>query len=551
MIQRVSFGRIVLLMTVMSVSACQTGNQETPGKAALSTATPEATEAGMAILSKGGNAVDAAVAVSFVLGVTEPAMSGLGGGTQILLAMPGQSPVAINGATLSPALTPIEAERKDLDYHRRSTIPSTVKVLQYVFKKYGSGNLGWEELLAPAIRFAEEGFPMGLFRHKVYQRYQKALSRSPHHTHLWLLPDGQIPAPGDVLQQPVLANTLRRLANHGGDDFYHGEIARQIAADMAANNGWITLADLEAFPDPVELPALYTSFRDFDVFSQPPPCGGWTVLLALNLLEIHPPTALRLGTESRHQKVLQALHLAHRDRREKPVTDLVNYEAAVSRKLDKAYARSLLAERQEPSTPSNVQETGGETTHFSIVDDSGLAIAVTASINAYFGAKAAAPELGFLYNTYMDDFVFGEPDHPFAIRGGLMNYSSMSPTIVQRDGKTVLVIGSPGSARIISAVSQLVQLWVDSDLGLEAVVALPRLHSVRQRIYLEDPGIPVAWLQHFRDLGFEIAFPGYDLELGGLNAYFGGVHAVALEELGWSGVADPRRDGRAAVLRQN
>lgn len=537
----------ILIAGIFILFACAPSDKQTnfSNTGVVSSASPEATIAGFEILQKGGNAIDAAVAISFALGVTEPAMSGLGGGTQILLALPGQKPIAINGATLSPAATPVDATKKDLTYHRRSTIPSTVKVLHYVWEKYGSGQIAWADLLRPAIRYAEKGFAVGAFRHKVYKKYERTLKGSPHHTNFFLLPDSLIPAQGDTLKQPKLAQTLRRLATNGAEDFYQGEIAQKIAADMASNDGWITLADLQAFPNPVELRPVHTTFRGHDVYSQPPPCGGWTAILALNILENFPAEDLQLHTESRFKNVLQALHLAHQDRKDAPVTDLVNYQAIVKQKTDKAYAKQLLDNYKPPSSLHVVQEQDGETTHFSVVDKDGLAVAVTASINAYFGAAAASPELGFLYNTYMDDFELGKPDHPFGIRPGQMNYSSMSPTIVQKEDETVLIIGSPGSARIISAVAQLTQLWIDSELTLPEVVATPRLHAINGKVYSEDRTTPEAWLSHFRAQGFGIAFPTYDLTEGGLNAYFGGVHAIAFENKKWVGAFDPRRDGIA------
>lgn len=509
----------------------------------VSAASPEAAQAGLDMLSAGGNAMDAAVAISFTLGVTEPAMSGLGGGSQVLFAPAGQTPIAINGTTFSPAATPVDAAEEDLQYHTRSTIPSTVKVMEYIWEKYGSGNLSWSELLQPAIRYAEEGFVMGLFRHRVYKKYESALKDSPFYTSFVLMPDGNIPGPGDTLRQPLLAQTLRRLAQAGAEDFYSGEIAQQIAEDMEQNGGWITLEDLQNFPEPAELSPLSVDYRGYQVYSQPPPCGGWTALLILHLLQESEAGQLQHGTEERFFKLTQALALGHQDRKERPITDLLDYEKAAAEKLSRSYAQSLLTNSLTKKVPETVE--GGETTHFSVVDKDGNAVAVTASINAYFGAKAASPELGFLYNTYMDDFFLGQPDHPFAIRPGAMAYSSMSPTVVQKDSENVLVIGSPGSARIISSVAQLTQLWIDSELGIKEIVGLPRLHSVNGRVYIEDmPAVPNDWIQKLRKRGYEIAYPTYDLTTGALNAYFGGVHALAREKGVWRGAADPRRDGK-------
>jgi gamma-glutamyltranspeptidase / glutathione hydrolase len=532
------------LLVALILMACHT-DESNSGQhyGVVTSASPEATQAGMEILKQGGNAIDAAVAVSFVLGVTEPAMSGLGGGTQMLLAVPGQKPISINGTTWSPAATPVDATQTDLKYHRRSTIPSTVKVLDFVLRKYGSGHISWEETVAPAIQFAENGFKVGEFRHRVYKLEEDELRNSPYSTGSWLMSDGTIPAVGETIVQSVLAKTLRQLARNGANDFYKGEIATLIAEDMAENGGWITLADLHNFPEPVELTPLNTNYRGFRVYSQPPPSGGWAVLMILNLLE-HAAVDELLEPDTRTRIILEALHITHQNRKNAPVEDLANYHSAIEEKVSKSYAAELLSNFSGNTGSELLFETeSGETTHFSIVDNDGMAVAVTTSINAIFGAKAASPKLGFLYNTYMDDFELGKPQHPFAIRPNAMAYSSMSPTIVQKDGQTVLVLGSPGSARIISAVAQVTQQWIDSDLGIVEVVAMPRLHSVDGKVYLENLENNDGILDVLRSEGFEVFFPADDLARNGMNAYFGGIHAIAREGELWKGVADPRRDG--------
>ena len=534
--------RISLLLSLLLLTTCTPDDTQSPPAAngLVSSASPEATLAGRQILDKGGNAADAAVAIAFALGVTEPAMSGLGGGTQVLLSIPGKDPIAINGTTLSPALTPVTATKADLTYHKRSTIPSTVKVLHYLWKKYGSGAIAWAELLDPAIGYAEKGFVVGTFRHLVYKKYEKELLNSPYHTYYWLTPEGRIPAPGERIRQPVLATTLRRLAQHGAADFYSGDIAREIASDMAKNGGWITLEDLQNFPEPSELPALHTTFRDYDVYSQPPPCGGWTVLQILNLLE-ESPAAMLQSADQYWIKLTTALYLGHLNRDMAPVTDLSQYEPYTRLKTSKD-----ILEEVKANWPPSEQSSGGETTHFSVVDDTGMALAVTASINAYFGAAAASSKLGFLYNTYMDDFQLGQPSHPFAIGPGKMAYSSMSPTVVRKDGQNVLVIGSPGSARIISTVAQIARQWMDAqEKDIKASVAAPRVHVYDNKVLFEAlaPSEQATILPYLEKQGMEIAFPTYDLQINGLNAYFGGVHALAWENGRWKGAADPRRDG--------
>ncbi len=536
-----------ITLLLLWLVGCTTPNQNATSLTAgvVSSATPEATEAGMDILRRGGNAVDAAVTVSFVLGVTEPAMTGLGAGVQILMAAPGEEPISINGTTLAPAATPIDATSDDLKYHRRSTVPSMVKTLAYAHKKYGSGKFSWAELIEPAINYAENGFVVGYFRHMVYNKYEDALRKSPYSTGFILMPDRRVPAPGDTIRQPVLAQTLRRLAEKGSEDFYKGEIAAQIAADMTANGGWISLEDLKNFPEPVELQPLSVDFRGYKVYSQPPPCGGWTMLQILKLVERSTPENLQPNTPERLKNLVRAQDLAFENRRTSPVPDLVNYKEAVQAQLSEAGIQRLWESYILPANRVVEESTGGETTHFSVVDKDGMGLAVTSSINAYFGAAAMSPELGFLYNTYMDDFELGQPDHPYAIRPNAMAYSSMSPTIVRKDRQNVLVIGSPGSARIISSVAQLSQLWMDTDLGIERIVEMPRVHVVRDRVYVEDANTPVTWLNDLRKQGYQITFPDYDLTQKGLNSYYGGIHAIAFEKGRWVGAADPRRDGKA------
>lgn len=504
----------------------------------VASASPEASQAGEKILKKGGNAIDAAIAVSFSLAVTEPAMSGLGGGTQVLLSIKNQPPIAINGTTFSPEGTQ-SVSGDTLTYHRRSTIPSTVKVLDYLYQKYGSGNVSWEELIEPAIEFAEKGFEIGPFRGKVYQKYEAKLQESPYNTSLFLI-DGEAPKTGQRLKQPILAKTLKRLAKYGADDFYKGKIAQAIASDMEKNNGWITLEDLQNFKDPKELTPLSITYDDHNVYSQSPPCGGWTTLLIMKLLE-----AKSNGDQINTDDIIEALYLGQNDRRKHPVTDLIQYDSLVNEKLSEQYVRQLLTLVSDSTASKETSiKNSGETTHFSVVDASGTAIAVTASINAYFGSLASSEELGFLYNSYMDDFTFEKPGHPFALRPNAMAYSSMSPTIVQKNGENVLVIGSPGSSRIISSVAQLTSKWIERQ-DISKIISETRIHVNRNRVYLEEKKDTALVNDNLVEkYNLEFRFPDESLMIQGqLNPYYGGIHAISKENSNWIGAADPRRDG--------
>lgn len=509
--------------------------------AVVSSASPEATAIGIKILESGGNAIDAVVAISFALGVSEPAMSGIGGGSQLLISIPGKEPFLINGTTYAPALTDPMIPGDSLTYHKRATIPSTVKVLDYALKKYGSGKFSWSQLLEPSIKLARDGFIVGRFRADVYKMYEKSMTGSPYHTQLWLKDGNQLPVIGDKTTQPVLAKTIERLAKFGADDFYKGEIAKAISKDMEQNGGWIRVNDLKKFPEPKELPALRINYKGYDVFSMPPPGAGYAVLQLLKLYE-------KLGSAEKempeHEKWARILQAVHNDLDQHPVVSLTNYEAEINERLSETYLNKLLSNLQHKAASN---QSDGETTHFSVVDKNGMAVAVTASINAYFGAKASAADLGFLYNSYMDDFEFRKPGHPDAIRPGAMAFSSMSPTIVQKNGKTVLIVGSPGSKRIISTVAQVVASWIHKN-DIEEAVNKKRFHISGKNFYVEDLSLAEKLLPSgLADL--KILKAGNDLFHNGFNAYYGGVHAIGWQNGKWIGTADPRRDGTVGYTK--
>lgn len=526
-------------LAVLGLTACATaepGARQAATHGVVSSASPEATAAGVEILERGGNAIDAAIAVQFALAVTEPAMSGLGGQTQIIVHPPDGAPFVINGTSYAPFATPADVTAEDTRTGwTASTTPSTVRVADFAYRTYGGGTVSWAELIAPAIRYAEEGFAIGPFRAAVYRRHEADLRADPTVASLFLMPDGAPPQEWDVLRQPVLAGTLRRLAEAGAQDFYTGEIAAQISADMAANGGWVSAEDLAATPEPEVTAPLHSTYRGYDVYTLTPPAGGWAVLVALNALEATPREALDAEDAERATALLGALQTAHRARREDRTGAAQDHEAYIADRIARAPAAPA---------PSATEEIAGETTHFSVVDADGMAVSVTSSVDSYFGARVASPTLGFVYNNYMQSFDL-EPGRPFSLVPRAAPYSSMSAAIVARDGAPQLVLGSPGSARIISAVTQVTSHWIDTGAGVEAAVAAARVHLVpdaedgRDNAYLEQAieGLDLG------ALGFDETTPQTDLSIRGLNAYFGGVHAIALEAGGWRGAADPRRDG--------
>jgi len=531
--------RALSLVAMISLGCHASPGDELRG--VVSSATPEATAAGVAMLEAGGNAIDAAVAVSLTLGVTEPAGSGIAGQTVMLVKRRGEPAFVIHGTTWSPGSIPDGVTEVQLSRGRTaSTVPSTLRVLDVAHRRFGSGNVDWQHLVQPAIDAAEQGFIVGPFRHRAFRNFGSALREQEEAASIFVRPDGADYQAGDRLRQPLLAATLRRIAKHGAMDFYSGDIAREITADMAAKGGWITFEDLAGFPEPGIVLAIEGSYRGYTVETLPPPFGGWVVLQILNVLELNAPQVLDDDDSARRLALLDALRIGHGQRRADPVTDYGDYAQDIATRTSKQEARRL-----------SQDSAGGETTHFSVVDANGLTVAVTQSIDSYFGAKVVHPTLGFLYNNYMQGFQVDDPDAPYYLAQSEMPLSSMSATIVSQDGRTELVLGSPGSARIISSVAQVTSYWIDVEQDVEAAVGAYRVHVVPETAgYVEGPELPPVLLQGMAARGLTLTRPTYGVSDSHLDPYFGGVHALAFENGAWRGAADPRRDGVVGIARK-
>lgn len=540
-----SLSRITLSTTLLSLALAMfaTGAEADRKFAGIvSSATPEATAAGVEILQKGGNAIDAAVAVSLALGATEPAGSGLFGQTVMLVRTgPDKEPFVIHGTTYSPGHIPDNVTPGQLTGgHTASTVPSTLRVLGFAKRNFGSDAVSWADTLAPAIRYASEGFIVGPFRHRSFRNSTVDLSKQDAARKLFVRSDGIPYQIGDVFRNPKLAATLRRIATHGALDFYRGKIAAEIAADMEKHSGWITEDDLRQLPEPEIVAAIHSEYRGYDVYTLPPPFGGWIVLQILNVLETSSGSVLEADDDNRRLALLDAMHIGHSTRRYDPVPGFHDYDEDIATKISKTEAKELL--------DAYKQERGGETTHFSIVDAGGMVVSATQSIDSYFGAKVAHPSLGILYNNYMQSFRLVDDGSPYVLATRQMPLSSMSATIVTRDGESKLVLGSPGSARIISAVAQITSHWVDIDAGIEAAVNAYRVHAIPDnQAYIEGDSISAELLLGLANRGFDLKRPAYGVSDSQYDPYFGGVHALANENKEWTGAADPRRDGAVGI----
>jgi gamma-glutamyltranspeptidase/glutathione hydrolase len=464
-----------------------------PGKGAVASAHPLATQAGLEILAKGGNAFDAAVATSAALGVVEPFSSGLGGGGFWLLHLEETDrDVFVDGRETAPGAATRDmyldangdpVPRASLDGPLAAGIPGLPATLVHVAGRYG--RLPLSETLAPAIRLAREGFALYERMH-VGLTYKAALLGSYPASAEAFLVDGRVPDIGAVIRLPGLAVVMERLATGGFDGFYRGETARGIVDAVRANGGIFSLEDLAAY-EVVEREPLYGRYRDVDLVLPPPPSAGGVALIeALNILAAYDLD--RLDRPARIHLVVEALRRAFRDRA--LLGDPAFVEIPVGRLTDPDYAAGLAATiRLDRATPSDVfapllsRDEGTHTTHFSVIDDDGNRVAATQTINGWFGSGFVVPGLDLLLNNEMDDFSVkaGVPNlfklvgaDANAVGPGRRMLSSMTPAFLE-SSRGVAILGTPGGSRIISMVLLASLAWIDGATAAE-MAALPRYH---------------------------------------------------------------------------
>ncbi|MBW9268568.1 MAG: gamma-glutamyltransferase family protein [Candidatus Thiodiazotropha sp. (ex. Lucinisca nassula)] len=494
-----------------------------------------ATEAGAEMLNSGGNAVDAAVAAAFALGVVEPAASGLGGQTMMLihLAESGRK-FCLDGGTRAPHRTPPgELERAEqLRGHKATTVPSTPAVLAWALQHYGTKSL--EEILQPAIRYAEEGYRISPLQHYLTKRELVHL-RAHSGAHLFLK-NGRTTYPiGSVFRQPTLAGTLRRLAEVGIEDFYQGEIARQIHEDMVANDGFVRDDDLAQIPWPVERRPLATHFSNQRVFTFGPPGAGRTLIEALNLLDQFPQSQRDPETLQGALLLAHVIRKANLDRSDRPDDPTL---FAQELELGEDITHLDYAKRVAKRIHSRIK-THGDTSHISVMDAQGNAVSLTQSIERVYGSFSASPELGFLYNNYMSAFEYQDISHPYYLRPNAVPWASVAPSLVFRGNKPWLTIGSPGSERIVSAILQVLLRLERGASPFDAVEA-PRMHcSIEGKVSLEGTRMRDDIPSLLRSRGFDISVRDP------YSFYLGCVQLVLHEDGEFIGVADPRRDGSA------
>ena len=516
---------------------------------------PLAGQAGIEILRQGGNAVDAAVAVGFALAVVYPEAGNLGGGGYMVIHMADGRDATLDYREIAPLAATrnmyLDAEGnltdKSIIGPLASGVPGAVAGLTTALAKYGSMPLG--RVMAPAIRYAENGFVVDSAFARTLRNDARLIAHYGGKD--VFLPGGAPLAPGTRLRQPALAATLRRIAANGADGFYKGETARMIADEMKKDGGIITAEDLAQYR-PVWRDPVRSTYRGYTLLTMPPSSsGGVTITETLNILEGY--DSLPPFGSARYAHLLGAAYQRAFIDRNSQLADPAFYPVPVARLTDKQYAAQLRATiepmRATPTADLQPKMTslreGTQTTHYSVVDEKGNAVATTATLNALFGSKVFVSEAGFFLNDEMDDFA-AQPGKPNmfglvqgeanAIQPGKRMLSAMSPTIVlDRDGSLLLVVGSRGGPRIITSTSQVILNVLDHHMILSDAMSAPRIHdqSLPDTIFVERNGLEPAVLDSLRAMGYGVA------NTGGIGL----VNAIMKVKGGYEGMSDPRSAG--------
>ncbi len=483
----------------------------------------EASSVGLEILKDGGNAIDAAVAVGYALAVSDPCCGNLGGGGFMLIHLADGTETFIDFRETAPRKATADMyldETGDLiedlstDGYLAVGVPGTVKGLNYALDKYGT--MQRKQVINPAIELAANGFQLQPGDIDIFQAGKKRLLQ-PNVASIFLQ-DNKTYQAGDTLIQPDLANTLGLIAEDE-NAFYQGEIAKKIVAASEENNGILGLEDFANY-QVTEYEPVSCDYRGYQVISAPPPGGGTTVCQMLNILSGYNLTELGWKTPQSLHPIFSSMLFAFGDRNrylgdphfvDNPIDKLLSSEYAATLRDKIAFA----AIPPESVYSTDVQAEGTNTTHYSVVDKEGNAVAVTYTINSYFGAGVIAPETGFLLNNEMDDFTtkLGEVNQ-FGLRQGEANLiepgkrplSSMSPTIVTHDGQVYLVTGSPGGSTIPTTVLQIITNAIDYGMNLSDAVNTPRLHyqGIPNRVVSEPQAINAETLRGLKLRGYEI-----------------------------------------------
>ena len=518
-----------------------------------------ATQVGLDILKQGGNAIDAAVAVGFALAVVLPNAGNIGGGGFMVLHddKTGKD-VAIDFREIAPAKASRDMyldnqgnviDGKSLFTHDASGVPGTVAGMEYALKKWGTMPLS--KVLEPAIKLADKGFIVSDVLAQTLKEEKSTLGKWSSSKAIFFK-NGEPLKSGDLLVQKDLAKSLRLIAKQGAKAFYQGEIATKIAKEMQSQGGTMTLEDLKAYKV-VERQPIIGDYRGYKVVTMPPPSSGGVHLIEiLNMLEHYPIKEDGVNSAKNIHHMAESMKLAYADRSEYlgdpdfvkiPVTGLTSkaYANELAKTIDDNKAR--LSSNIKPGKPQPYESD--QTTHFSVMDKAGNAVAVTYTLNLNFGSGIVVEGTGILLNNEMDDFSV-KPGVPnaFGLVGGTANaieakkrpLSSMTPTIVMKNNKPWLVTGSPGGARIITTVLQSVVNTIDHEMNPAEAIITPRVHHqwLPDELRVEE-GISPDTIKLLQDKGHKVV----------TKAPMGRIQIIQADDSGFYGYSDPRNpDGK-------
>jgi gamma-glutamyltranspeptidase/glutathione hydrolase len=558
MVYRTQLRKLTLLVGLLLIPLAGRAFSPVAAKHGMVVASePLAAEVGLEILRAGGNAVDAAVAVGFALAVTYPQAGNLGGGGFMLIRLAGGEAVVVDYREEAPAAASrdmfLDAQGKLIP--RASTegplavgVPGTVAGLALAHQKYGK--LPWGRVLRPAIRLAEQGFPVSYGLSQSLREHREEISRFSGTRRIFLR-DGRLYEPGEIFRQTDLARTLRQIAVGGSKAFYAGRIARALAATVKKHGGILTREDLLEYQAKIRQP-LRGNFRGYEILSVPPPSSGGVGLLEmLNVLEpmdLGPPNSFQsirwIAETMRRAYADRAAYLGDADFVPVPVRGLISRKYAAELREEILQAKAVA-----PVLAGKPAEfESAETTHFSVVDAEGNAVANTYTLNGSYGSGVTVEGAGFLLNNQMDDFAAkpGEPNM-FGLVQGEANaigprkrpLSSMTPTIVLEKGRVRLVLGSPGGGTIINTVLQVLLNVLAFKMDIRQAVTAPRFHHqwMPDQLTLERWGFSADTIHELQAFGYRLDF----------RDQIGMCEAIEIDpKTGWRfGAADPRGDGKA------
>jgi gamma-glutamyltranspeptidase/glutathione hydrolase len=521
-------------------------------------------EIGRDVLARGGNAVDAAVATGFAMAVTYPRAGNIGGGGFMVIHNAERNEaITIDYRETAPAAATrdmfLGADGKPDPAKSRSSVlgtgvPGTVAGLALAHEKYGSGKFTLAELIAPAVKLAREGFPVDDDTEDTLPSARERFARWPASTQIFLKGNGASLGAGDTLVQSDLAATLEAIATKGPAGFYEGVTAQKLVDAIRADGGIMTLDDLKTYRPVIRTPIRGT-YRGHDIVSMPLPSSGGIILVEmLNMLEDLPLKEMGPHSADTMHVLVEAMKRAYADRA-RHLGDPAHADMPTQRLLSKDYAAKLRSgidmRRATPAAEiadlSPQKREGQNTTHYSVVDRFGNAVSNTYTLNFSYGLGMVAEGTGVILNNELDDFTaavgasnaFGLVGFEANLPGpGKRPLSSMSPTIVLKDGKPILVTGTPGGSRIITGVLQVILNTVDHGMNVAAAVAAPRLHHqwLPDEVRIEN-GFPAEALDALRARGHKIATP-----LG-----YSSANSIAITPEGIAGGADPRTRGATAA----